>query len=64
MKVKEIHTRYFAKRNGIRLKMTAYADQETLEEILREVAQVLQKKGHRAKKHGGRVEYRIQIKEK
>lgn len=64
MKVKEIHTRYFAKKNGLQLKMTVYADQGTLEEIMREVATLMQKKGYRAKKHGGRVEYRIRIKEK
>lgn len=62
MKVRSIHTRCFVKKKGLRLKMTAYADQETLEEILREVALLMQKRNHRAKKRGGRLEYKIAIK--
>ena len=66
MKVRETHSRGYEKPKGRRLKMTVYADSESsveLEQLLRDIALLMQKRSHRVKKHGGRMEYKIVIKE-
>jgi hypothetical protein len=66
MKVRETHSRGYEKPKGRRMKMTVYTEStnpEELESLFRDIALLMQKRSHRVKKHGGRMEYKIVIKE-